>query len=75
MDSSFVMPFIRSTANVFETMLKLKVGVGEPTRKHTGESSNDVSGIIGMSGDVSGSIVLSFPRSTARPDSSPVFKL
>jgi chemotaxis protein CheX len=64
-DSTYVTPFIKSVQNVFETMLQLPVQIGEPSLKRSGAPSFDVSGIIGMSGDVEGSIVLSFPTATA----------
>lgn len=65
MDQSYVIPFIKSVQNVFETMLQLPVQIGAPTLKQQNEPSYDVSGIIGMSGDVEGSVVLSFPTATA----------
>lgn len=65
MDSSYVMPFITSIQNVFETMLQMPVQVAKPVLKQVGQPSYDVSGIIGMSGDVEGSVVLSFPTATA----------
>lgn len=65
MDQTYIIPFVKSVQNVFETMLQLPVTVGKPTLKQQGDPSYDVSGIIGMSGDVEGSIVLSFPTSTA----------
>ena len=65
MDSSYIMPFVTSIQNVFETMIQLPVQVGKPTLKATGAPSFDISGIIGMSGDVEGSVVLSFPTVTA----------
>lgn len=65
MDQSYIMPFIKSVQNVFEMMIKLPVQIGEPSLKKGGEPSYDVSGIIGMSGDVEGSVVLSFPTATA----------
>jgi chemotaxis protein CheX len=64
-DSNYITPFIKSVQNVFETMLQLPVRIGEPSLKRSGAPSYDVSGIIGMSGDVEGSIVLSFPTATA----------
>jgi len=64
-DSSFVMPFIQSVQNVFETMLQLQVTIGQPAIKGDGQPCYDVSGIIGMSGDMEGSVVLSFPTNTA----------
>ncbi len=65
MDSQFIIPFIDSVTNVFETMLQLRVEVGTPSIKPAEASSHDVSGIIGMSGDVEGTVVLGFPTATA----------
>ena len=65
MDSTYIVPFVNSIQNVFETMLRLPVQISEPELKRTGSPNFDVSGIIGMSGDVEGSVVLSFPTTTA----------
>ncbi len=65
MDPAYIKPFIASIHNVFSTMLQLPVSVNEPTLKADSGTSCDVSGIIGMSGDMLGSVVLSFPRETA----------
>ena len=64
MDSRYIMPFVKSVQNVFETMLQLPVQVSAPELK-TGSPTYDVSAIIAMSGDVDGSVVLSFPTATA----------
>ena len=65
MDPAYITPFVSSISNVFETMLQLPVNVGSPAIKNTGAPTYDVSGIIGMTGDVEGTVVLSFPTSTA----------
>jgi chemotaxis protein CheX len=65
MDASYIKPFIASIQNVFATMLQLPVTVGAPKLKDDHNGQSDVSGIIGMSGDVTGSVVLSFPKQTA----------
>ncbi len=65
MDSSYIMPFVSSIQNVFSTMLQLQVQVQKPTIKNADTLAYDVSGIIGMSGDVEGSVALSFPTATA----------
>ena len=65
MDAALITPFITSLQNVFETMLQLPVQAGSPALKQDDEPSNDVSGIIGMSGGVEGAVVLSFPTATA----------
>lgn len=66
MDQAFIVAFIKSTRNIFSTMLQLDVEVGKPELSHTDQCSFDVSAIIGMSGDINGAVVLSFPRETAR---------
>ena len=63
--TSYVTPFVMSVQNVFETMLQLSVNIGTPEMKRSCEPCHDVSGIIAMSGDMEGSIVLSFPTATA----------
>jgi len=65
-DQNYILPFIKSTKNIFETMFQMSVEIGRPEIKKSGMPSHDVSGIIGMSGDVEGSVVLSFPMATAK---------
>jgi chemotaxis protein CheX len=65
MDANYIKPFVASIQNVFSTMLQLTVTVKEPRIKDETTATFDVSGIIGMSGDVSGSVVLSLPSDTA----------
>jgi len=65
MDPNYITPFIRSIQNVFTTMLQLDVKVESPSIKADSTASFDVTGIIGLSGDVVGSVVLSLPASTA----------
>ncbi|MEL7474190.1 MAG: chemotaxis protein CheX [Planctomycetota bacterium] len=65
MDPRYISPFVSSVQNVFSTMLQLPVTVGEPRLKERGAASHDVTAIIGMSGDVVGSVALSFPADTA----------
>ena len=65
MDAAFITPFIASIQNVFSTMMQLKVTIGEPHIKTDANTTYDISGIIGMSGDVVGSVVVSFPAATA----------
>ncbi len=65
MNSSYILPFVDSVNNVFETMLQLPVQVGTPAIKPHDTPSDDVSGIIGLTGDVDGTVVLGFPTTTA----------
>jgi chemotaxis protein CheX len=66
LDSSLIMPFVNSTSNVCSTMLKLQPKIGKPHLKDDAKTSYDVSGIIGFSGEIVGSVVISFQLETAR---------
>jgi chemotaxis protein CheX len=67
MDASQITSFVVSTHQVFSTMLSLSVTAGKPyTCCTVPKFENEVSGIIGMSGDMQGMVVLSFPTATAR---------
>ena len=65
MDVRYINPFIEAVQSVFSTMLQIDVTLGKP---HVTEAlpRYDISGIIGMSGDVVGAIVLSFPAPVAK---------
>ena len=65
MDPSFIAPFVSSTQNVFSTMLQLPVEIGKPQLKESTDPPHDVTGVIGMTGHVSGSVILSMPMDTA----------
>jgi len=64
-DPKLIVPAMNSVKAVFETMVKVAVQIERPTIKATPGVSYDVSGIIGLSGDLTGSIVLSFPTASA----------
>lgn len=66
MDASYIKPFIASIQNVFSTMMQLPVNVTDPHVKNASTPEFDISGIIGMSGEVVGSVVLGFPMATAQ---------
>lgn len=65
MDANLIAPFISSVQHVFSTMFQLPVEVGDPSMKKGNACSHDVSGIIGMSGEFQGNVVLSMPSDTA----------
>ena len=65
MEAKYITPFVHAVKNVFKTMLQVEVELGEPLLRRPGEPAHDVSGIIGMSGELSGTVVLSFPTDTA----------
>lgn len=65
MDQSLITPFIHSIQNVFTTMLQLPVEIGDPSLKRERTATHDVSGIIGVSGEMVGTIVMSMPIDVA----------
>ena len=65
MDASYITPFMTSIQNVFSTMFQLPVEIGEPRIKADNIATHDVSGIIGVSGEMVGTIVLSMPSDAA----------
>ncbi len=65
MDVKFVNAFVGAISNVFKTMLSTEVQVGKPTVKNAELVSAEVSGIIGLSGEIQGCVVLSFPGDAA----------
>lgn len=60
MDIKYVNPFINATLNVLETMAFTKAEAGKPYVKKDQVAPGDVSGVIGLTGDVSGTISVSF---------------
>lgn len=65
MDVRYINPFITSVKNVFKTMLQMDVQFGKPTVKSDETHTHDVSSIIGLSGDVVGAVIVSFPKLAA----------
>jgi chemotaxis protein CheX len=60
-----VVPFVNSVRSVFTTMVGVETTVERPMLKPHPAPSYDVSGIIGFSGAVVGSVVVSFQREAA----------
>ncbi len=62
MDVSYVNPFIISTVNVFKKMIHTEVKPGTPLLKNQPYPTYDISSVIGLSGEATGSIAFSFPK-------------
>lgn len=62
--AAHISAFLESTRAVFETMLDLAVTFEKP-RIRDNKVRHDVSGIIGLSGDISGAVVVGFSRLAA----------
>ncbi len=60
MDVKFINPFIHGTIEVMEKMAFTRPVPGKPYAKVTDKACGDISGIIGMTGDATGSLAISF---------------
>jgi chemotaxis protein CheX len=65
MNVEYINPFLLAVQNVFDTMINMPYKLGAPTIKKSDMTAFDVSGIIGISGEVNGCIVISFPTKIA----------
>ncbi len=63
--AGFVVPFISSLKTVFGSMVGVEITVRQPFLKEEPVESCDVSGIIGFTGGLSGSVVLNFSNAAA----------
>ena len=57
--------FVNSTQNVLKTMVQTESKIGKPLQKFDSQPSYDVSGIVGFSGEIVGSVVVSFREQSA----------
>ncbi len=62
MNVSYINPFIIASVATFRTMMQTEITPGKATARTDSIPSHDVSGIIGLSGSATGTVVLSFPR-------------
>ncbi|MGF1635422.1 MAG: chemotaxis protein CheX [Phycisphaerae bacterium] len=60
-----IVPFVNAVRNVFKTMVHVETRIERPHVKGCPAATYDVSGIIGFSGDLIGSVVVSFQTSAA----------
>jgi chemotaxis protein CheX len=60
-----VNPFILSNMETFTKMVGMEAKPGKPILKADARLDYDISGIIGLSGKVIGTVALSFPQATA----------
>ncbi len=64
-DPKLIIPFVNSVRQVFSTMVGVPVTVDRPSIKSSPGAMYDVSSIIGFSGDVVGSVVVSYQEAAA----------
>ncbi|HVO66769.1 MAG TPA: chemotaxis protein CheX [Syntrophales bacterium] len=60
MDVKFINPFLEGTVEVLTTMAFVNPKPGKPYLKKNNLAKGDVSGIIGLTGTITGSLALSF---------------
>jgi len=65
MNKDVLVPFIRSTHEVFQTMLQCTIKCTSVSEKSDHSPSFDISGVIGLSGKLSGSVVFSLSRAVS----------
>ncbi len=65
MDARFVNAVVSSLQEVFKSKVGAEVTVGKPVARRTAMMPAEVSGVIGFSGDVQGSVVFGFDRDVA----------
>lgn len=63
--AKLVVPFVKSVRTVFSTMLRSELTIGKVALKECTAPTFDVSGVIGLTGDLVGSVVVSFPQKVA----------
>ena len=67
MDLELINPFIDATLNVLETMASTKARAGKPYLKKDQVARGDISGVIGLTGEVSGTTSVSFSEKSILP--------
>jgi len=65
MNAKYINPFLNASLNLFNDYLDLNVHAGSPYINAEPNELDEVSSIIGLAGETSGAIVLSFPRDCA----------
>lgn len=65
MSLEYIQPFIESVENLFTTMLNSSVERGEIGVSNNAQAPYEITALIGLSGDVRGTVAISFPSSTA----------
>ena len=64
MDVKLINPFIDATKSVLETMASIKARPGEPYLKKEKVARGEVTGVIGLTGEVGGTLSVSFTEAS-----------
>lgn len=65
MDVKYINPFVNAVKNLFNTMINVPFKLGKPSLKKSNEPEHEISGIIGLSGTVSGCVVINLSKAIA----------
>jgi len=65
MRAVYINPFINAVRRLFETMMDLPLSIGQPGLNREAKPRHDVCGIIDVTGEVSGTVVVSMPETVA----------
>ena len=65
MKAQYINPFLNATLGLFRDFLGLKVSSGKPFILPDPQDLSDVSALIGLAGETTGAVVLSFSHDTA----------
>ncbi len=65
MDPNYIKPFVVAVKRIFETMIQVPFSLGKPELKKDSKVPHEISSIIGLSGNVSGSVVISLSEQVA----------
>jgi chemotaxis protein CheX len=65
MDVRYLNSFLSAFQEIFDTMINLPITLGKPTIKKSAAPLYAISGIIGMSGSVTGCVVINLSEETA----------
>ena len=65
MKVEYINPFLTSTISVFDMMLQCKLERGTPYLKNGTQPEHEVSGVIGLTGNAQGTVVLGLNREAA----------
>jgi chemotaxis protein CheX len=65
MKAEYINPFLDASINLFREFLRFEIKNRPPYINHDSQDLNEVSAVIGLTGDIIGAVVLSFTRETA----------
>ena len=65
MKAAYINPFINAVQRLFQTMMALPLHIGQPGLNREARPGHDICGVIEVSGDVTGRVVVSMPEPVA----------